>query len=130
MSRAHAWMFGRRKLSAGAIIATLLAMIAIMAIIPKAMPMLSAPTPRVAALRWDPHFAPAIERGMSLYREAEMTPLRERQWRLSLWDADNDDSFGQRGVEPVDSRGERRRNSGLHRTYRTLCVRLCDGYYF
>src|SRR6476620_7592598 len=100
--------FRRQRPYPMAVIAMLLAMIAIIVIFLTAALKLPARTAHVAAVPSHPHITAATERGMSLYRQAEMTPLRERQSRPSLWDADNDDSFGQRRVEPADSRGERR----------------------
>ena len=68
-----------------------------------------------------------LQRGTLSYSQAQMMPLQER---LSQWDAENDGSLRQRRSEQAEPYGELRRNSVSHRTYRTLCVRLCDGYYF
>jgi len=73
-----------------------------------------------------------------LYRQAVMTPLQERE--LSHWQlgADNDRAF--RGHSPTspsaasevrqELREHGRYRATSHHTYRTMCVRLCDGYYF
>ena len=67
-----------------------------------------------------------------------MTPLHERE--SGHWRRRTDDGRGtpyditswllSSPVEPA-ARGEgRRRSPALPRSYRTVCVRLCDGYYF
>ena len=73
-----------------------------------------------------------------LYRQAVMTPLQERE--LSHWQlgADNDRAF--RGHSPTSPSAaselrQELREHGRYRatsnhTCRTMCVRLCDGYYF
>jgi len=73
-----------------------------------------------------------------LYRQGVMTPLQER--RLSHWQlsADADRSFSGRSPTPPSAAFELRqelsehgrRRPSPHHTYRTMCVRLCDGYYF
>lgn len=57
------------------------------------------------------------------YVRAGYVPL---QAPLSQGDIDEEDASG----EHDGARRERRRNSLPSPTYRTLCVRLCDGYYF
>jgi hypothetical protein len=77
-------------------------------------------------------------RRMSLHRRATMAPLSERALNYWRWRAD--DYRGATGdtssllpsspKEPAGAVEGRRRSPASHGTYRTVCVRLCDGYYF
>jgi hypothetical protein len=108
----------RARSCVAAIIAALLSMTTLM---------LADCRPRPVALPTNPNSDPALQRGALAYSQAQMMPLQER---LSQWDANSDGILTQRRSEQAEPYGELRRNSVSHRTYRTLCVRLCDGYYF
>jgi hypothetical protein len=96
---------------------------------PKAPVASKADAPKLPTIRQAASGRPTI------VREAIMTPTQDR-WSRSSWrrgsddDSDDDRQFGYRRGGFFDglfgdSEWERPRD-----TYRTVCVRLCDGYYF
>jgi Protein of unknown function (DUF2865) len=77
----------------------------------------------------------AASRRMSLYRRAAMTPLLEREvvrWRSRTEDDPDETSDPRsRPSDEAAASGEgRQRAPAPRRIFRSVCVRLCDGYYF
>ena len=121
--------------SVSAAIATLVVVTMTASIVPELATLLSATLSDRGVGATAPRREDAESRRMSLYRRAAMTPLHERdtiRWRWRPED-DRGGTDGPLSQPPDDApaSGEARRAAPTpQRIFRTVCVRLCDGYYF